>query len=140
MLHVRFHHHHCSHQTFHQSPPPPNAPALIRFLLSDLPSDVLSIAHSGSVSYLSLRFRFREPLLWDFVMCSADQIRFRYRYNCSQFFSLKFRFQMRFYLLLQSRMSADCADEAASASGAQSSLPAQASKVAPGASRNGSCS
>ena len=134
MLHVRFHHHHCSHQTFHQSPPPPNAPALIRFLLSDLPSDLLQIALS-SLSYLSLRLRFREPL-WDSVMCSADQIRFRYL----TVFSSKFRFQMRFYLLLQSRMSADCADEAASASGAQSSLPAQASKVALGASRNGSCS
>ena len=66
------------------------------------------------LSYLSLRFRFREPLRWDSVMCSADQIRFRYL----TVFSSKFRFQMRFYLLLQSRMSADCAGEA---SGAQSS-------------------
>ena len=32
-----------------------------------------------SLPYLSLRFRFREPPRWDSVMCSADQIRFRYR-------------------------------------------------------------
>ena len=40
---------------------------------------------------LSLRFRFREPLvlLWDSLMCSADEIRFRY---LSHSFSSKFRF------------------------------------------------
>ena len=69
---------------------------------------------------LSLRFRFREPLLLlcDSVMCSADEIRFRYL-ALSPFFLRNSDFPMRFYLLLQSRMSADCAGEASLASGAQ---------------------
>ena len=73
-----------------------------------------------SLISLSLRFRFREPLLllWDSVMCSADEIRFRYL-ALSPFFLRNSDFPMRFYLLLQSRMSADCAGEASLASGAQ---------------------
>ena len=76
---------------------------------------------------LSLRFRFREPLLllWDSVMCSADEIRFRYL-ALSPFFLRNSDFPMRFYLLLQSRMSADCAGEASLEHPAHKVLPAQA--------------
>ena len=134
MLHVRLHHHHCSHQTFHQSPPPPNSPALIRFLLSDLPSDVVQIA--PSLPYLSLRFRFREePLRWDSVMCSADQIRFRYR---SQFF---FEIQIRDEILSAAAIADVCRLRGRSIRRTKfSAAQALAGKVALGASRNGSCS
>ena len=77
MLHVRLHHHHCSHQTFHQSPPPPNWPALIRFLLSDFPSDVVQIALSGpSLSFLSLSPTSFQRTTVGFrdVQCRPDQV------------------------------------------------------------------
>ena len=127
MLHVRLHHHHRVSPNF--------SPVTTTTKLARLISHQISSLRSPIRCRLDCSFRF--PLLSLFPISfqrttavgfrdvqRADQIRFRYRYNCSQFFSLKFRFQMRFYLLLQSRMSADCADEAASASGAQSSLPA----------------
>ena len=65
----------------------------------DISSDFFSmISHQMSsrlliqVSLLSLRFPFREEPLWDSVMCSADQIRFRYR--SLTVFSSKFRFEI----------------------------------------------
>lgn len=88
------------------------------------------------LSYLSLRFRFREePLRWDSVMCSADQIRFRYR---SQFF---FEIQIRDEILSATAIADVCRLRGRSIRRTKfSAAQALAGKVALGASRNGSCS
>ena len=72
---------------FHQSPPPPNSPAwyLIRFLLSDLPSDVVSIAHSGfpSLSLSPISFQRTTTVGFRDVQRRPDQVPLS-RYALSQ--------------------------------------------------------
>ena len=81
-----------------------------------------------SLPYLSLRFRFREPPLWDSVMCSVDQIRFRYRATPSHSAAFFFEIQISDEILSAAAIADVCRLRGRSlASGAQSSLvPAQA--------------
>ena len=139
MLHVRLHHHHCCHQTFHQSPPPPNSPALIRFLLSDLPSDVVQIAPSFlSLSPISFQRRTTSVGFRD-VQRRPDQVPL----SLQLFTVFSLEIQISDEILSAAAIADVCrlrGRSSLSIRRTKFSAGAQASKVALGASRNGSCS
>ena len=130
MLHVRLHHHHRVSPNFSPVTTTTKLARLISHPISSLRSPIrcrLDCSFRFPLPYLSLSDFVSEPL-WDSVMCSADQIRFRYRATPSHSAAFFFEIQISDEILSAAAIADVCRLRGRSlASGAQSSLvPAQA--------------